>query len=112
MPVYKERDSLQEKISDTFKRRIYHLDKLMLVICDFTGGPASEPDPPHSHPHEQITYVAEGEVEFYKGSEVFRLSEGDLIILPGGVPHCIRTLTSYVKLIDSFSPIRNEFIKL
>jgi len=106
-----ENPVIHEKVSPEFERKIAFLDKLMVVVCEFSGGPMISPEPPHSHPHEQITYVAEGKVEFYKGTEMFQLSEGDLIILPAGVPHCIRTLTSYVKLIDSFSPIRKEFIK-
>lgn len=34
-------------------------------VIDFDDGPTSEPDPPHSHPHEQVSYVSEGEIIFF-----------------------------------------------
>jgi len=107
-----ENPILHEKLSSKFERKIAWLDNLMVVVCEFSGGPMENPEAPHSHPHEQITYVAEGEVEFFKGEEKLNLSQGDLIIIPGGIPHCIRTVSSFVKLIDSFSPIRREFLKI
>ena len=33
-------------------RRILHKDHLMMVAFDFADGPAAQPDPPHTHPHE------------------------------------------------------------
>ena len=111
MPVYKEKDTAPEKVSDSFHRRISYLGSLMTVVCDFTNGPASRPDPPHSHPHEQITYVAEGEVYFFLGDEKHHLKKGDVYAVPRGIPHCIQTLTRDVRLIDSFTPLREDFLK-
>jgi mannose-6-phosphate isomerase-like protein (cupin superfamily) len=102
---------IREKISPGFERSIAYLDNLMVTVCDFTNGPARDPDPPHSHPHEQITYVAEGKLIFYKGDKEFALGRGDLITIPSGVPHCIKTLTNRVILIDSFNPVREDFLK-
>jgi quercetin dioxygenase-like cupin family protein len=111
MPVIKKEDPVNEKVSPTFERRIASLDKLMMVVCDFTGGPAKEPDKPHSHPHEQITYVAEGELFLFIGDEKHVLSKGDMFTAPSDVPHCIQTLSQHVRLIDTFSPIREDFLK-
>jgi quercetin dioxygenase-like cupin family protein len=83
----------------------------MLVVCDFANGPMEKQEPPHSHPHEQITYVAEGELEFYKDNVMYNLVKGDIILIPSGIQHCIRTLTPHVKLIDTFSPVRKDFLK-
>ena len=101
---------IHEKVSPDFERTIAHLENLMVVVCDFNNGPMKNPDPPHSHLHEQITYVAEGEVIFFKGDKKMQLVKGDIITLPSGVPHCIQTLTSHVRLIDSFSPVRKDFL--
>jgi quercetin dioxygenase-like cupin family protein len=111
MPVLLESKTKPEKLSPTFQRRITHLENIMTVVCDFTNGPASEPDKPHSHPHEQITYVAEGELYFFIGDEKHHLTKGDLFSVPPGVPHCIQNISSFVRLIDSFSPIREDFLK-
>lgn len=112
MPFNEEDQIIQEKISRDFERTIAHLENLMVVVCDFTNGPMKNPDPPHSHPHEQITYVAEGELLFFKSNKEFKLKKGDIITVPSGIQHCIQTLSSHVKLIDSFHPVRKDFLKL
>lgn len=106
---------INERSSDTpfpgFRRTIAFLDNLMIAVCEFTNGPAGEPDKPHSHPHEQITYVEEGELFLFLGDEKHHLSKGDIYTVPSNILHGIQTLSSYVRLIDCFSPVREEFIK-
>lgn len=92
------------------ERYLAHGEHLMTVVLDLTDGPAAEPDPPHSHPHEQITYVAAGNVRFFLDGDVYDLSAGDLIVVPSNIPHSIQTLSAYVRLVDTFHPIREEFL--
>jgi quercetin dioxygenase-like cupin family protein len=92
------------------KRRILHTDRLMMVAIDFTGGPAANPDPPHSHPHEQVTYVAEGEVIFFIGEESTRLAPGDMVAVPPDLPHRIQLRSPTARLIDTFTPLRQDFM--
>jgi quercetin dioxygenase-like cupin family protein len=110
MPVFKESLLIPEKVSQGVERRIVHLDNLMLVVIDFTDGPMPSPDPPHSHPHEQISYVVEGEINFFMAGEKYHLVKGDMYSVPPEIPHCIQTLSKYARLTDSFYPIRREFI--
>ena len=84
MPVFIQKETIPEKISATFERRIIHLRNLMVVVCDFTNGPAPQPDSPHSHEHEQITYVAEGELYFFLAEEKYHLNRGDVFSVPPG----------------------------
>ncbi len=100
----------EKRISDSRKRTVVHLDNVMVVIWDFSNGPMTEPDPFHSHPHEQITYVAEGELLFIINDKESHLKKGDLITIPSGVNHCIKTLSKDVRLVDSFSPIREDLV--
>lgn len=104
-----QKNSVPETIKPGLKRRFIHLENLMTVVIDFEH-PMSEPDPPHSHPHQQITYVAEGELWFFIGDERFHLRKGDLIKIPSGLMHTVQTLTPHVRLIDSFSPVREDFL--
>jgi len=104
-----EKNSVPETIRPGLKRRLMHLDNLMTVVIDFKH-PMSEPDPPHSHPHEQITYVAQGELWFFIGEEKFHLGIGDMIKIPSGLMHTVQTITPDVRLIDSFSPLREDFL--
>lgn len=101
---------LEQRLSEDFKRTIVHLDNVMVVVCDFINGPMKEPDTLHSHTHEQISYVAEGELIFYRDGKEHHLSKGDLIAIPSGVKHCVKTLSKEARLIDSFSPIRKDLL--
>lgn len=106
----KENPLIHETVSHGFERSISYLGSLMVVVCNFTNGPAEKPDPPHSHPHEQITYVAEGELIFFKNGKGTHMSKGDIVSIPSGIPHSIQTLSKHVVLIDSFSPVRKDFL--
>lgn len=110
MSAIKEDNIFKVNLSTGYERTIGHLENLMVVVCDFTDGPMKHPDPFHSHPHEQITYVAEGELFFHKGENVYRLSKGDLITVAPDISHCIQTISTHVRLIDSFHPVRKDFL--
>ena len=84
---------------------------LMVVVWDFDHGPVDTPDPHHAHPHEQVTYVAEGEVLFFIEEQAHHLKSGDLITVPGGVRHTFQVLTPKVRLVDWCTRIREDFLK-
>jgi len=65
----------------------------------------------HSHPHEQWTYVLEGEFEFTMDGKVHLLKQGMAAHIPSNTPHAARALTA-VKVIDCFTPCREDFKKL
>jgi len=111
MTILKYAETPAEKIAENVERRLGHLNNLMIVVIDFDDGPTSEPDPPHSHPHEQVSYVAEGEVLFILDGEQSRLGPGDVFLVPSGKPHTIQRLTKHVRLVDCFTPLREEFLK-
>lgn len=91
-------------------RYLAHTAQLMTVVIDFADGPQTEPDPPHAHPHEQVTYVAEGELLFFIDGQPHPVSAGDLIAIPPNVPHAIQLLTPAARLVDSFCPLREDFL--
>ena len=93
------------------ERYLTHTDHLMMVVVDFSNGPSEQPDPPHSHLHEQTTYVAEGKVLFFLGDTPYELSAGDMIAVPPNIPHTIQLLTPRVRLVDAFNPIREDFLE-
>ena len=83
----------------------------MNVLIDFTDGPWEKPEPPHSHPHEQTSYVAEGEILFLcEGEPDQHLKAGDMFAVPSGRPHTIQLLTKKARLVDSFNPLREDFL--
>ncbi len=100
-----------EIIAKDRTRYLVHTDNLMMVVIDFNDGPTAEPDPPHSHPHEQISYVASGEILFFLDNQSTRLGSGDMYTVPANVPHSVQLLSEHVRLVDTFHPIREDFLK-
>jgi len=112
MSVLKFNESSPEVVREGLERRIIYTSALMTVIADFTDGPWAEAEPFHSHPHEQTTFVADGEIIFYcEGEPEQHLQAGDMFAVGSGKKHTIRLLSGKARLIDSFNPIRQEFIK-
>lgn len=111
MPVVKYENTAPEKISEDIERKMIYTKSLMTAIIDLSNGPQDKPDKPHSHPHEQTSYVAEGEIYlFIEGDERHHLKAGDMYAIPSGVPHGIQRLTEKVRIIDNFTPLREDFI--
>jgi quercetin dioxygenase-like cupin family protein len=63
----------------------------------------------HSHPHEQMGMILEGEAIFYIGGEQKTLKPGDLYRVPGNTLHKVIVLDQAVRAIDIFHPVRDEY---
>lgn len=111
MTVIHRNDIQPEPIAPGRTRYLAHTEDLMVVVIDFDDGPSAQPDPPHRHPHQQVTYVAEGRVNFFVDGLPHELAEGDLISVPPDVPHSIQLLTPHARLVDTFTPIRADFLQ-
>jgi quercetin dioxygenase-like cupin family protein len=98
------------QIREGAERRLAYTDNLMIAVVDLHDGPKDQPDPPHSHPHEQVSYVAAGEVLFFIDGQQAQLGPGDLYLVPSGKPHSIQQLTEHVRLVDCFTPVRRDFL--
>jgi quercetin dioxygenase-like cupin family protein len=106
------RSSQGERFREGCQRRIVHTPQLMTVLLDMENGPWAAADPFHSHPHEQTTFVSEGEVLFLvEGDAPRHLRAGDLVAVPSGRPHAIQLLSERARLVDSFNPVREDFLK-
>lgn len=110
MPVFKTDELEVKEIAPGVFRKIAHLKKMLAATIDFTDGPMQQPEEPHSHPHEQVSYVAVGSLYLFLGEEKHLLEEGDLFLVPSNIPHCIQTLTKRVKLVDVFTPLREDLL--
>lgn len=65
--------------------------------------------PLHHHPHEQITYILEGQLDMTIGGEHFPLTAGMYYVIPSNVPHGAVAITD-CKVIDVFNPVREDYI--
>jgi len=90
------------------RRVLSYGGNLMLVQFTFEAGVASWE---HSHPHEQVGYVVDGEIElFMAGCAPVRLSKGGSYYVPANVKHYVVTHAATV-LLDAFTPVRDDFLK-
>ena len=111
MPTLKFNQTPSQTVRPGLERKIIHAEQLMTVILDFTDGPWAEKEPPHAHPHEQTSYIAKGEIIFYcEGEPDEHLKEGDMFVVPSGKKHTIKLLTKEARLVDSFTPLRQDFL--
>jgi quercetin dioxygenase-like cupin family protein len=62
----------------------------------------------HSHPHEQIGYMVEGEAEFVVDGKSVRVRAGQMWRLPGGVPHKVIAGDGPMRAVDVFYPVRED----
>jgi quercetin dioxygenase-like cupin family protein len=86
--------------------RAVYGDKTMLTIFNL------EPNaviPTHAHPHEQISYVLEGALEFTLEGETRVLRPGDGVLIPSGQKHGARVLDQRTKVVDGWYPIRDDY---
>ena len=107
--VFISNDSIPwEKVDTGVRRKIMaYDDKLMIVKVEFEKGGIGSL---HQHYHSQITHVESGifEVEINKEKKI--LKAGDAFYIPPNVIHGAVCIERGV-LIDTFSPMREDFIK-
>jgi quercetin dioxygenase-like cupin family protein len=81
--------------------------RVMLVEVSFVQGAVGAV---HAHPHDQASYCLAGEFRFTVGGESRTLAPGDSVFVPGGTSHGTLCLAEG-RLLDAFSPQREDFLK-
>ncbi len=96
------------QVNEGMQRRLLSYGgSLMMAQFSFEAGAAAAW---HSHPHEQISYVVSGEIDYcVEGQEPKRLTAGASFYVPPNVTHRVVAYVASV-LVDTFTPMRDEFI--
>ena len=81
-------------------------ERMMLSLVEFAPGAVVKP---HSHPHEQMGMLLEGELTFTIGGQTQTLKPGQMWRIPGGVVHSAVAGDASVKALDVFHPIREDY---
>jgi quercetin dioxygenase-like cupin family protein len=87
-------------------RRTVYLEGVMLAFHDFEPGAVI---PEHQHPHQQISWIVSGAMEFNLDGKVQVLRAGDGVLVPPDVPHSAVILDKACQAIDAFHPIREDY---
>jgi quercetin dioxygenase-like cupin family protein len=80
---------------------------MMISIVEFQPHSVVEE---HSHPHEQMGMLLEGELDFCIGDQWQRVEAGQMWRIPGGVPHKVVAGNGPARAIDIFHPIREDYL--
>ena len=65
--------------------------------------------PEHSHMHEQVAHVMEGQFELTVDGETTVLEPGTVFVIPPNAIHSGRALSA-CRIIDSFAPVREDYL--
>jgi len=88
------------------RRVLIHTPELMQVEFSFDKGAIGAL---HSHPHVQVSYVAEGSFEVTIDGVTETVGTGGSFIVPSGLVHGVLALKKG-RLIDVFTPLRADFL--
>jgi quercetin dioxygenase-like cupin family protein len=97
-----------ERIAEGIERQMVWGDRVM--VCRLTLAPHTV-TAVHSHPHEQVTLVERGRVDFFVEGQRRPASAGDVLVFPSNVQHGATMLDEEVVLVDIFSPLREDFLQ-
>ena len=98
-------DITAKVLAEGIEGRYVHGENLSFGLVHLEKGSAVKL---HHHPHEQITYLLDGEMEMEIGGKKVLLTKGKYFVIASNVPHSAFALTE-CSVIDVFSPVREEY---
>jgi quercetin dioxygenase-like cupin family protein len=96
----------QTDMTPKIHRRLVSGEKVMSVYFTLDKGAIIAE---HKHPHEQITHIISGKIEFNVNGEKKVMGSGEFVYIPGDVPHSAVILEDTIN-IEVFGPPREDFL--
>lgn len=95
-------------VKEGITRQVFYGEKIMLCLNTLQPGVHADL---HSHPHEQLLMIQQGECIVALGDERIRMKAGDMLYVPSNVMHDL-TVTSDIEVhnLDIFYPIREDYL--
>jgi quercetin dioxygenase-like cupin family protein len=103
---FRLQDQPETVVSPHIIRRLVSGENAMLLRIELRQGGTVQT---HQHPHEQISYVLSGEVEFDLAGRKQTMTAGHVVCVPGNMPHGLTVLADTV-ILEIFSPPREDFL--
>ena len=85
--------------------RLIHSENMTVACWSLDKGAEI---PVHSHPHEQVSYVIEGDFEFTVGGRKKRMGPHHAAVIPPDTVHSGKALSACL-ILDVFHPVREEY---
>ena len=106
---YTWNDMPKEQVTPLLDRRLITAERMMLAHVYLKKGCIV---PLHQHENEQLTYILEGALKFWIGSETgdtLVVSAGEVLVIPSNVPHKAEALEDTLD-VDIFCPPRQDWL--
>lgn len=88
-----------------FEARFIHTDAMTFAYWAIQE---SSELPEHSHMHQQVVNMLEGEFELVVDGTPHHLKPGDVLVIPRDVVHSGRAITD-CRILDVFQPARDDY---
>jgi quercetin dioxygenase-like cupin family protein len=99
---------IEEKtIIPGYRAKFMHSANMTFALWDID---AEAPLPEHSHPHEQVSHVLEGEFELTVDGATSVMKAGNVAVIPSNAQHSGKALTA-CRILDAFYPLREDYLQ-
>lgn len=105
MGFYKKGDIQTKELFPGCLAKLVHTEKMTISQVTLEAGALL---PEHSHHHEQVSNVMEGEFEFTVDGATLVMGPGDVGVIPPNAVHSGKAL-SRCFIIDVFCPVREDY---
>jgi quercetin dioxygenase-like cupin family protein len=106
---YRWEEIPEESMKGTITRRLITGERMMIAHVYLKKG---DEVPQHSHENEQITYVLEGVLHFWLGTQGERevtVRAGEVLVIPSYLPHRALAVEDTLD-VDVFNPPRQDWL--
>lgn len=88
-----------------FKVQFIHSENMTQAFWEIEAGAEL---PEHSHLHEQVVHVLEGEFELVVSGEAYTLRPGEVFVISPNALHAGKAITA-CRIHDVFAPVREDY---
>ena len=106
MAFYDSANIDEKEVFPGYVGKFYHGTNMTLVHWKIAP---DSPLPEHSHPHEQVVNIIEGDYELTVDGKTQLLKSGDVAIVPSNAKHSGVSHTK-CEIIDAFYPVRQDYV--
>ena len=105
MPFIELKNIDEKEIVPGYKARFVHSENMTTAFWNIKKGYSL---PEHSHIHEQISCLIEGDFELCLDGETQLMNSEKMAVIPANAVHSGKAISD-CKIIDIFNPVREDY---